>query len=87
MSKKVKFTKDNILEMLYEANAFQILGNSAMLSTKFEGNNISDDVVEKVTDLKVAMESVDADLNSLKDLYYEINKMKSDIDKNIKTTL
>ena len=84
MSKKVKYANDTVIDLLQEASLIQALGMTAIQSTKFEGFNSSDSVLQNAITLKSSMDQVLIDLQSLKNFYADIEKKKSELEKNIK---
>ena len=84
MSKKVKYANDTVIDLLQEASLIQALGMTAIQSTKFEGFNSSDSVLQNAITLKSSMDQVLIDLQTLKNFYADIEKKKSELEKNIK---
>ena len=84
MSKKLKFPNDTVIELLQEASLIQALGQTAVQTTKFEGEFTSENILQNIFDLKTSMTEVLTDLQNLKELYSEIDRKKSEMEKNIK---
>ena len=84
MYKKVKYPNDSVIELLQEASLIQMLAKTAIQTTKYEGQTLSESISQNVVNLRTSMDSVLKDLQNLKDLYTDIDNKRVEMEKNIK---